>query len=431
MRDLSNIDLLIFDIDGTLLKSDTANFKTIKKVLSDLNIPFSFNKKDFISYIGKSSECFYKNILPDNRKLQWEVVRNNARKEYYLFLLKYGKLYPCIKNTLMTLRNRKYKLVLYSNCSIEYLNTVFSIFKIDKYFDYIECTQENNLTKSQIIKKILNKFSTQNAVVIGDRLIDIEAAKQNNISSICVLYGFGENETKEADIKINKFTELLDIFDRRNIIFEKIIEEIIKYKSNNKAFVIGINGIDNSGKTIFAKSLERYLNLRDYKTQLILLDDFHNLKEKRYSGKDEIDNYYNKSFNFKMIIEKILKSVKENKNFKIKLNLLNLYTDKFDVERVYSIDKNTIVILEGVFLFKKELLQYIDYKVFLEVPFEESKKRARNRDIKIYGKEIIKKYDLKYLPAQAKYLEELQPIEIADMVIDNLNWDYPLIKKFR
>ena len=215
----------------------------------------------------------------------------------------------------------------------------------------------------------------------------------------------------------------------RNPIFEKILENIISNKSNNKAFVIGINGIDNSGKTTFAKSFEKYLNLKGYKTQLILLDDFHNPTEVRYSGQDEIDNYYNKSFNFKMIIEKILKPIKEDKNFKIKLNLLDLQTNKFEVERVYSIDTSTIVIFEGVFLFRKELLSYFDYKIFLEIPFKESKRRAKNRDIKIYEKEIISKYDFKYLPAQEKYLTELKPLETADLIINNLNWNYPLIKK--
>lgn len=39
-------------------------------------------------------------------------------------------------------------------------------------------------------------------------------------------------------------------------------------------------------------------------------------------------------------------------------------------------------------------------------------------------KEISNKYDVKYLPAQVKYLKEYPPSHVADMVIDNANWEY-------
>ena len=102
-------------------------------------------------------------------------------------------------------------------------------------------------------------------------------------------------------------------------------------------------------------------------------------------------------------------------------------SDNYSIHKEYSIDKDTVVILEGVFLFRKELASYVDYKVFLDISFEECKKRVKARDIKRFGKEIMEKYDKKYIPMQKKYLVEYPSNKWADIIINNSNWEFPRI----
>jgi len=78
------------------------------------------------------------------------------------------------------------------------------------------------------------------------------------------------------------------------------------------------------------------LEARNHKVQLIHIDDFHNSKKVRYSGKDEIDNYLYRSFNIKRLVEDILVPIKINKALYEKYKLLNLETDKYDIEKQYS-----------------------------------------------------------------------------------------------
>jgi uridine kinase len=77
------------------------------------------------------------------------------------------------------------------------------------------------------------------------------------------------------------------------------------------------------------------------------------------------------------------------------------------------------------------LAPYIDYKVFLDIPMKESRRRAALRDVPVFGEEILRGYDEKYLPVQTGYLDEYPPIDVADMIIDNNNWEYPVIKYTR
>ena len=217
---------------------------------------------------------------------------------------------------------------------------------------------------------------------------------------------------------------------KRLPIFERILDDIKKRKRADKAFVVGINGIDGAGKTKFAEAFEEFLIARNHKTQMISTDDFHNTQAYRYAGDNQADNYYHRSFNIDLVVEKLLLPLRQKNAFAIKFTLLDWRTDKYDVEKTYSFSQKTIVILEGVFLFRKEMSPHIDYKIFLEIPFEESKRRALFRDATI-SKAELRKYDEKYLPAQRKYLAKFPPSETADIIIDNTNWESPYITSAR
>ena len=208
------------------------------------------------------------------------------------------------------------------------------------------------------------------------------------------------------------------------LIFENILSEIKKRKQKNKAFVLGINGIDGSGKTEFAIDFKKFLLSQKINAQIIHIDDFCNPKSIRYSGNDQVYNCFHKTFNMDCIVKNLLIPVQKNKNFSTKLALLNLHTDKYEVKKKYTCDKKTIIIFEGVYLFRSEFISYIDYKIFLNISFKECRKRIENRD----GKNIIKKLNKKYLPVQRKYIKEFLPSEIADMVVNNKNWNFPKIK---
>ena len=64
-----------------------------------------------------------------------------------------------------------------------------------------------------MVGKIISKFPNSKSATVGDRIHDIEAAKENDILSVGALYGYGKDEPKKADVTINKFSDLLNIFN--------------------------------------------------------------------------------------------------------------------------------------------------------------------------------------------------------------------------
>jgi uridine kinase len=350
-------------------------------------------------------------------------VRELVRAEYPDIFRNKAVSFPGVKETLAALRKRGYKLAQYTNASTQYLNTVMSSLGLREYYDYVECIEDNGLTKNQLAAKIKKRFGLV-AAIVGDRCHDMEAARENGCLAVGALYGYGEKEPEEGDVTIKQFADLLTIFDRRLPVFERIAADINTRKQPDRALVIGVNGIDCSGKSTFAKALKDYLKAHGRPAQMIAIDDFHHPQKVRYSGASQADNYYHKSFNIELLIEKLLQPVKDKGRVSTNLKLLDIKTDQYDLEKNYIINPETIVILEGVFLFRKELAPYIDYKIYLDVPFGECLKRAVTRD----SPETYVKYDEKYFPAQYKYIRDCAPLSQSDLVVNNEDPEYPKIR---
>lgn len=205
----NEVSILIFDLDGTISQSDKATFLVMKRAFLDMGIKESLTEEDVRKNLGEPTDRFFKNLLGPDYAPQWEEVA----EKYDPMIPEFATVFPGVVETLDILKKRGYKLVLCSNCGKEYFDSTLSNLNIRQYFDYAECHGENNLSKSEMVRKIIDKFPGLKSAVIGDKMYDIEAARENNALSVGVLYGYGKNEPKEADITINKFPQLLEIFN--------------------------------------------------------------------------------------------------------------------------------------------------------------------------------------------------------------------------
>lgn len=108
-----------------------------------------------------------------------------------------------------------------NNCSIyiasngltEYLRAIVSYYDLDQWVtETFSIEQINSLNKSDLVKSILNKYDIKEAAVVGDRLSDINAAKDNGLLAIGCNFDFAqEDELAQADIVIDDLLELKGI----------------------------------------------------------------------------------------------------------------------------------------------------------------------------------------------------------------------------
>jgi adenosylhomocysteine nucleosidase len=184
----NEVNLIILDMDGTIIASLPVVYESIKRAFARLGWPINFSAQEINRFFGVSVAStrggLYEFITPPDSHLSVAEVRERVRDEYNNSFREMAASFPGVKETLAALRQRGYKLAQYTNASTAYLDIVMSSLQIRDYYDYIECIQDNNLTKPQLVRKIRERFGGLTAAVVGDRVHDIEAARENNSLSI-------------------------------------------------------------------------------------------------------------------------------------------------------------------------------------------------------------------------------------------------------
>jgi phosphoglycolate phosphatase-like HAD superfamily hydrolase len=213
---IKNIDLVIFDMDGTLLKSDTYAVRAIHDALKDLYENHKIEKElpghDLIlGKIGQPSVQFYLDLLDEEHKHLIDELHTGIQ-DHEEIALKSGKgmLFPGTEDTLAYLKQQGYRIGLESNCSMRYFHNVKNVFSLDKYLDISLCIGEREgLDKISIISSFITKLKSKKAVVVGDRYFDVESGNANACITIGCLYGYGKKEELEdADFLIEDIRDL-------------------------------------------------------------------------------------------------------------------------------------------------------------------------------------------------------------------------------
>jgi uridine kinase len=80
-------------------------------------------------------------------------------------------------------------------------------------------------------------------------------------------------------------------------------------------------------------------------------------------------------------------------------------------------------------LLRPGLNPYWDYRVFVQVEFHVALYWAIRRDQHLFGspQAVVERYRRRYFPAQRKYLQTIQPQELADVIIENNDPEDPEI----
>ena len=115
----------------------------------------------------------------------------------------------------------------------------------------------------------------------------------------------------------------------------------------------------------------------------------------------------------------------------VELVLLNLGTDIYEHSRRFEVHGDTIVLIEGVFLFRPELVNYLDVRIYLTMSLQLAMKRGIERDRGSLGNDVERRYREKYMRAQRTYIDVVRPEELADIVIDNNDLEHPILIRRR
>lgn len=203
---MKDIKLVIFDLDGTLSKTDEFSILAIQDVQRQLGFKAS-SRETIIGCYGKAFMDFMNTIFPEaDEKVfkEYSKLIPKADKKY----INRAVTYPGITDMLDELIRHGYELAVCSNANAVYINMVLKALNIDGRIKYVQELEPHMNSKGESLKTLLNKVNAYKACMVGDTLFDMNAAKENNIPFIGCKYGYRPYEMEKVENTVSKVEEI-------------------------------------------------------------------------------------------------------------------------------------------------------------------------------------------------------------------------------
>lgn len=189
---------------------------------------------------------------------------------------------------------------------------------------------------------------------------------------------------------------------------------------------VGFDGIETSGKTSLANELERVIAVRGRPVIRAFGDNFRHPREVRYrQGRLSPEGYYEDSVDQEKLADWLLNPLGPEGTRMYRAASYNSKTDTVLDPPEQVAPGNAVVLVDGLFLFRG-LAGSFDYRVLVDIRYEEALKRARRRDTHFGDEErILELFDKRFHPAQRRYHKEVQPRGLAHVIVDNNDLEQP------
>lgn len=216
---------LLFDIDGTLLKSHGIGRIPLEKAILDVyNLKVDLTN---IDWLGRTDLDVIYNVLTDygindiNIKKNLKKLLFKFSKYFYEYSIINKELYEIIPNVDNLLNNLKdFSLGILTGNIKENAYVKLKMLSLDKYFPYgIGAYGDDNRYRGELVKiaiKRMNEFygKLEDFIIIGDSFRDIISAKENNIKILAVSTGkntYDELKLYNPDFLVENYNDINNI----------------------------------------------------------------------------------------------------------------------------------------------------------------------------------------------------------------------------
>lgn len=191
---------ILFDFDGTLSDSAPGVLLSFERALTELGreIP---GREVLIRFVGPPlTETFTGYFGFSDEELP-EVLRI-FRREYAAVGLDNQKMFPGVPEMLERIKGSGRKMAVATSKRESFARQICREYGIADYFEIIAGSSEDDVRnrKDDIIVYALSEMGVTDraeVLMVGDRLYDVEGAKNCGIDCMGILYGYGDREELE------------------------------------------------------------------------------------------------------------------------------------------------------------------------------------------------------------------------------------------
>jgi phosphoglycolate phosphatase len=201
--------LLIFDLDGTLYRTDSSFVPTMRRVYEEAEVPYPGDGA-ILAMVGETFETFVDWLAPQGFSADKARLSARISELELLSIREQGALFDGVAETLRLLSEREHILTLCTNGDRRYAEAVLGRCGILGMFQRLQTLDGAPSTKAERIAELQRLYPGHRAFVVGDRYHDVEAGRATGCTVIGAAYGYARNgELGAADHVIRSFPDLL------------------------------------------------------------------------------------------------------------------------------------------------------------------------------------------------------------------------------
>jgi len=208
------LQTLIFDLDGTISDPSEGIFRCVNFALEAHDYePVTLERVQRM--IGPPLTEIFEHFLgpiPDDRML---TLVDRYRERYAEVGYAENVIYDDIPELIHSLANHGYTLGVCTSKRADYAASIVKMFGLDECFEFVDGGDIHIKKSMQLERLVVAGMNAKSAIMIGDREVDINAAKTNGIKSVGVGWGFAAtNELPDAspDYLVHTPLELQGLF---------------------------------------------------------------------------------------------------------------------------------------------------------------------------------------------------------------------------
>jgi uridine kinase len=185
---------------------------------------------------------------------------------------------------------------------------------------------------------------------------------------------------------------------------------------------VAIDGPPAAGKTTLGDELAVGLRAQGREVIRVSIESFLLPRSQRYRrGEYSAEGCYHDSFDFDALHRVLLDPLGPGGDRRFQQAVYDRRTDTALSLPVTTAPADAVLLFDGVFLLRPELIDRWDLRIFVSAAFEETLDRARTRDLALFGSatEVERRHRERYGPSQQFYFDTIRPTEHADFVVHN------------